>query len=117
MGSSQVGYPMRGDRTTTRCLCSPQITPTSLQSLRGLAEPNLLGSLLRGERKGDAQRASRRRLLDARGRLLDDGKVRVLGQVHLALHEAELGGHVEVPLQRLKVGQHIGVAVVVPLRE
>src|SRR5215510_2482729 len=41
-----------------------------------------------------------RQLLYTRSRLLNDGKVDVPGEFHLAIHEAEVGGHVEVLLQR-----------------
>src|SRR5262245_13121356 len=53
------------------------------------------------------------RLPDPRRSLLDDRQIDMLGEVDFDLHETEVGRHVEILLQRLEVGQHAWVAIVV----
>src|SRR5262245_58632168 len=53
---------------------------------RGVAAPHPSDNLWAQFREGS--------LLDARGRLLDDGKIDMRGEVHFALNEPEVGGHV-----------------------
>src|SRR3954466_8183843 len=44
---------------------------------------------------------------------LREAEVRMLGDIHLALEKAKLGGEVQVRLQRLQVGHQVRIAIVV----
>src|SRR5262249_37633804 len=65
---------------------------------------------LHGALRGQ-QGASPAGLPQALRRLLDDAQVGVLLHIDRPTHEAEIARHVDVALQRGKVGQHVGIAV------